>query len=318
MPCYEPIFGRLRQTPNGIKGRALFDKKDADMFYYSGKWPEHQRVIGFPAEMLLSVPFKCRKCYGCKKERARQWSIRCVHEASLYERNCFVTLTFNNPALKERGHRSVDRADVQKFIKRLRKRFVGVKIRTYYAAEYGKIDRRPHYHILLFNIDFDDKVYLKKTDAGSVLYTSETLSQLWRYGYHSIGALTPESAAYCAQYTLNKMCPHELKKYGLRPEFQGFSNRPGLGKQWLEQNWKEVYPLDECVVDTYKQKPPEYYDRIFKTISEPILREVKAKRLEQAEKNKENSTYARLQVRLKIAIAKSKMFSRGAVTQAYA
>lgn len=318
MPCYEPIYGRLRQTPNGIKGRAYFDGKDADMFKYAGKFPENQRVVGFPAEMLLSIPFKCRKCYGCKKERARQWSLRCVHEASLYERNCFVTLTMSTDFIKSRGHWSVDRADVQKFLKRLRKRFKDVKIRVYYASEYGTRYKRPHYHILLFNVDFDDKVFLKKTQAGSILYTSPTLSELWQYGYHSIGEVTQQSAAYAAQYTMNKLCSHELKQYALKPEFQGFSNRPGLGRQWIENNWKEVYPFDSCVVDGYEQKPPEYYDKVFGIISPSILKEVKQERLDQAQWNAVHSTYARLQVRMKCAIARSNMFARGAVEQAYA
>ena len=41
----------------------------------------------------LKVP--CGQCIGCRLERSRQWAIRCMHEASLHDKNCFITLTFS-------------------------------------------------------------------------------------------------------------------------------------------------------------------------------------------------------------------------------
>ena len=35
----------------------------------------------------LTLP--CGNCIGCRLERSRQWAVRCMHEASLYEDNCF-------------------------------------------------------------------------------------------------------------------------------------------------------------------------------------------------------------------------------------
>lgn len=246
MPCYSPLYGRLHVTPNGVKGRPQFLKEDNDMFYFKGKFPQDQLVYHpvkgkTGAEVLKSCAFPCRKCFGCKKERARQWSIRCVHEASLHEKSSFVTLTFNDAALKARGHKSVSRRDVQLFIKRLRKFYSDVKIRVYYASEYGKKHFRPHYHILLFGVDFEDKKLLKSTAAGSKLYTSAILEKLWPFGYSSVGAVTQQSAAYVAQYTLGKVSTSTLDALGLTPEFQGFSNRP---RHW---SWMDRQVLEGCL-----------------------------------------------------------------------
>ena len=37
---------------------------------------------------------------GCRLERSRQWAVRCMHEASLYDFNSFVTLTYNDENLR--------------------------------------------------------------------------------------------------------------------------------------------------------------------------------------------------------------------------
>lgn len=93
--------------------------------------------------MALQVP--CGKCIGCKSDKAMMWSIRCYHEASLHERNAFVTLTYEDapPALVKE--------DLQKFFKRARHSF---DFRYFACGEYGEATHRPHYHALIFGQDF--------------------------------------------------------------------------------------------------------------------------------------------------------------------
>ena len=71
----------------------------------------------------------CGKCIGCRLAHSRQWAVRCVHEASLHDRNCFLTLTFDDDHLPASG--SVSVRDVQLFLKRLRKAlsYQNIKIR---------------------------------------------------------------------------------------------------------------------------------------------------------------------------------------------
>lgn len=60
-----------------------------------------------------SRPLACGQCIGCRLERARQWAVRIMHEASLYNVNSFVTLTYANAPV------SLVHRDYQLFQKRL-------------------------------------------------------------------------------------------------------------------------------------------------------------------------------------------------------
>lgn len=80
----------------------------------------------------------------------------------------------------------------------------------------------------------------------------------------------------------------------------------------METNWKEVYSSDSLVVAGFEQKPPTYYDRVMSDISLPTLNYVKSQRMLKALQLRDDSTYDRLQVRLKVQVAKSSLFARGA------
>ena len=121
-------------------------------------------------------PVSCGQCYGCRLERSRQWAVRCMHEAQLYDFNSFITLTYRSDTF------SLDYTDYQLFMKRLRARFDHARIRFYMCGEYGDINGRAHFHACLFNFRFPDLVYYKKTASGAKLYTSQILEDLWGHG----------------------------------------------------------------------------------------------------------------------------------------
>ena len=97
----------------------------------------------------------------------------------MYEDNAFVTLTFRNEDLPD--DRSVQKHHLQNFIKRLRKAHDGRTIRYFACGEYGAVHSRPHYHALLFNIDFRDKRQHALRN-GNITYRSEELERLWPSG----------------------------------------------------------------------------------------------------------------------------------------
>ena len=86
-----------------------------------------------------------------------------MHEASLHERNCFLTLTFDDLHLPASG--SVNVRDVQLFLKRFRKALTyrNMKIRFFACGEYGDKNLRPHYHLIIFGYDFADDRCLRTT-----------------------------------------------------------------------------------------------------------------------------------------------------------
>lgn len=229
MPCYHPItawraHGECRKDVGAKHGYV---------------WPlTFNRNYGVPGTEK-QVP--CGQCIGCRLEHSRMWAVRCVHEASQYKNNVFITLTFNDENLPPTG--SIDVRDLQLFFKRLRKKSSS-SIRYFAAGEYGTLLSRPHYHAILFSVDFPDKYPWMKNN-GQLYYRSSMLEKLWPFGYSSIGSVTFESAAYVARYVLKKqkgMTDDELKLYynGRRPEFVVMSRRPGLGYDWISKYYRQV------------------------------------------------------------------------------
>lgn len=249
-----------------------------------------------PRDGFYDQPVKlpCGQCIGCRLERSRQWAIRCSHEASLYDLNCFITLTYSDEHLP--ANRSLDYEAPVLFMKRLRERF-GSGIRSYGCAEYGEKFGRPHYHLCLFNFDFPDK-RLWRNDRGHKLYTSEALSELWRFGFSSVGSVTFESAAYVARYVTKKVTGKlEEGHYGDRKPERSIcvSRRPGIGKGWFDKFGKDAYTRDFVILRGRKCRPPKYYDSQFEIAypSDFCLIKRKRKRSAMIAAAKEAAEYSR-------------------------
>lgn len=240
-----------------------------------------------------------------------------MHEAQLYAHNCFVTLTFDDEHLPEDF--SINVRDWQLFMKKLRFAYSGKKIRFYSCGEYGDQNLRPHYHGLLFNHDFADREFYKKTPTGDSLYTSKALSKIWPQGLAILGDVTFESAAYVARYVMKKQTGehaswHYLREHPLtklyhfvRPEFQLCSRRPGLGAPWLERFKADTYPDDFVLSRGRKMKPPRFYDS---KLTEEELEALKRRRKKSGLRQKEHQTPERLRVRATVRDAKISQLKR--------
>ena len=236
--------------------------------------PSGRRSVLFsPAGAIphKQVQVPCGQCIGCRLERSRQWAVRIVHEAQMHERNCFITLTYDNAHYPVNG--SLDVRHFQLFMKRLRKAY-GAGIRFFHCGEYGEELGRPHYHALLFGLDFMDRRMVN----GSGVARSEELSKLWTDGFSTVGTVTPSSAQYVAQYCTKIVTGKKKAEwYGDRlPEFAIMSRRPGLGMGWLEKYGDVLFERDFVVVDGGKKLPiPRFYLDKFPV---DVLEEVKLKR----------------------------------------
>lgn len=109
----------------------------------------------------------CGNCIECQMLYSSTWAFRIGLEAQLYEHNCFITLTYNEDNRPKDDHLS--KRDLQLFLKRLRKHFNNKKIRFFACGEYGDKKGRPHYHIILFNCNFED-MYFFSYDNKKMLY----------------------------------------------------------------------------------------------------------------------------------------------------
>lgn len=237
--------------------------------------------------------------------------MRCVHEASLHQENCFLTLTYDNEHCPQ--NMSLNKRDWQLFMKRLRKDEPDTPIRYYMCGEYGDQYQRPHYHACIFGYSFPDKTFYKYTGESSEhsLYTSDQLDHLWGHGIATIGELTFETAAYTARYVMKKVNGQDAEEHyqGRMPEFTLMSRRPGIGKGWFDKYSSDVYPHDFTVLNNKKLKPPKAYDVYYEQAGGD-LESLKLKRKEHAELHSDNNTPERLKVREEIQQRKLERLKR--------
>jgi hypothetical protein len=325
MPCYHPL--KAWSIGDGVPKKTLVFKD-----------PGGGDKINIP----------CGHCIGCRKENARQWAVRCTHEAQMHIDNCFLTLTYA-PEHLPKGDTLV-KQDLVKFIKRLRDKLNYKKIRYFACGEYGDNGDRPHYHILLFGHDFADKQAWKYENDGTPRYfISKELEKLWGKGFCIIAPVTFETAQYVAGYVIKKrgrrfleskqrfvqvvdyetgeLITHALKYYQrynpvtgeiweVEPEYVTMSRGNaqtgpnGIGIEWIEKFGSD-YLIDGTVhIQGRKQGSTRYYDAILERDYAERFAEIKAQREEFAKENQEEYTRERLEQKEKCAKARLDRLSR--------
>lgn len=294
MACFHPITGY--RTP---EGKVTFD-----------------RQIGY---VDRPVTVACGRCRGCRLEKSRQWAVRCWHEAATHERNTFVTLTYDNAHLPE--NQSIDVAHWQKFARRIRKK--KGPFRFFHCGEYGDLWGRPHYHAIMFGMDFQGDRVPWKMKNDQQLWVSQELEELWGLGRTVIGEVTFKSAAYVARYIMKKITGEVAEahytwvdeqtgeEHTRKPEYTTMSRRPGIAKEWIDKYGKEVYNADSVIVNGREARPPKYYDGQYELIDKDQMDSVKLKRRRKAQERAWDNTPERLRVREKVTEAKQRSWGRG-------
>lgn len=275
--------------------------------YWTGRFTENgKREYTFNAnkgysDMSIQVP--CGQCIGCRLDKSRQNGLRIMDEASQFEHNCFLTLTVGDKYLDEVfPNGDLRKLPFQNFAKRFRKRFRGLQrvpvpdwwstatrgawnefpIRIVYCGEYGDENGRPHYHAAVMNFDFPDKQLYKTSDAGSNLYLSESLTELWPYGMCDIGELNFKSAFYLSRYVLKKQGKQQVDYVdGVihAPPFVVYPARFGVGRLWYDKYKSDLYGLDAHYCDGRLYKVPRFYDKKYALTDPDDMIKIKRDRL---------------------------------------
>lgn len=240
------------------------------------------------------IEIPCGKCIECRLAYSRQWAERMMLEAQQYVENYFVTLTYADVFLKwssDGYYPTLCKSDVQGFMKRLREAVAPRKIRFYAAGEYGDRTKRPHYHLILFNLHLDDLKIIGYSGKYP-LYNSELLSSKWTFGHVVVSPVSWDTCAYTARYVIKKQKGFNNALYdelGIEREFCLMSRRPGLARQYFDENYKKIYECDEVIFGAkdggHKIKPPRYFDKCLERIDEvwySIIKEQRRKVAEQA------------------------------------
>lgn len=290
MPCFSPITGY-----QPVEGGRLH-------------WVERKDS--------RPVQISCGHCIGCRIKRQREWTVRIMCESKMHRDSMFLLLSYDNEH-KPRDNGLCYR-DVQLFLKRTRQE-LDFPIRYFVCGEYGEKTLRPHYHMCLFGWRPDDAHRVSGVYSKHDIYSSPTLQRLWGKGKTDFGAITPQSAAYTASYVLKKWNgPDTEGRYErvtedgeirvVEREFARMSLKPGIGAEWFKKYHPEV--MDSGwdavrLIDGFKPIP-KYFQTLYESISDLGHDEFMARMQELHEKNRWNSTPARLAVREECTAAQMK------------
>lgn len=220
------------------------------------------------------IPLPCGKCLACRLNKGKEWAVRCVLEASLYDNNYFVTLTYDDqflPASKEAARR-----DIQLFFKRLRQSVPG--LRYFGCCEKGSHTKRFHHHIILFNCDLPDYRPLHRNINGGYLFDSKLVREAWSKGFITIGEVNYTTCGYVAQYASKKVFNDD------KDEFIYMSTKPGIGSAWLEKHY-EIFKHDSIFGKfgfSNAVKIPRYFEKCYELINPEALSVLKGKRLDKS------------------------------------
>lgn len=189
------------------------------------------------------------------------WSFRLRKELDVSSSADFITLTYSERTLPFNcsGEVTLVKRHLQLFLKRLRKqqsKYTGGKIRYYGVGEYGTLTDRPHYHLLLFNLD-----------------SRTSPERSWNYGHIHHGRVSDASIHYVTKYHVNVVKDPESTR---QVEFSSMSRRPGLGYNYVEKviNWHRDNDYTHVVNNGYKQAMPRYYrEKIFSKMERALQSE---------------------------------------------
>lgn len=172
---------------------------------------------------ILTLP--CGKCLACRKERARQWSIRLSHHLLYNPDAIFVTLTYNELTCPE----TLEKRHYQLFLKRLRKKFSHLKLKYYGCGEYGTNTHRPHWHILIFGLPIGI-MKLERAGFTEGKWSSAIIKELWPFGHNVTGTVNEKSISYVTGYLLKEKDPKR------RIQFQS----QALGESFIYDNEQRI------------------------------------------------------------------------------
>lgn len=145
-------------------------------------------VQGFPIG-------RCRRCSGCLRHKADEWTRRALVEIALAEKTFFVTLTFRSDTLgKGAAPEAAAYAEIQKYLKKVRKH--GHSIRYLCSSETGERNGRLHYHLLVHGPGALSGKHLRSKWSGGISH-----ARLVRESVIAGSKATPAAVAqYVAKY----------------------------------------------------------------------------------------------------------------------
>lgn len=226
---------------------------------------------------MEGVKLPCGKCPECLKRRASGWSYRLRKQGDVSTSALFVTLTFGNGMCpkSKKGYNTLVKKDdetqpyerkdgtigfkthplsIPAFIKRLRTIQGEPNIKYYAVGEYGTENERPHYHLILFNSNYDAVLRVWSLDGKPI-------------GQVHFGDVNGASIGYVLKYMTK---PSKIPKHKNDDRMKEFSlMSKGLGANYITEKMKQWHKASPdrmyiTIEDGKKISMPRYYkDKIY-------------------------------------------------------
>lgn len=301
MACNHPLFSYWRTDIDGSRDK-VFERDHSKPFVQKD---------GHLYSEKIELP--CGQCAACRLEYSRQWAVRCVLEASQWQHNYFVTLTYNDWHVPYNKFEAFDYytgevyddialtlvpKDLQDFMKRLRinfkRHYNHEGIRFYACGEYGSDTKRPHYHLCLFNCPIPDLQLEANNFRGDCYYSSSFIEKAWSdrfgdlIGFVTVADLNFDTCAYVARYMMKKhkgQTADYYKIHHIAPEFSRMSRDPGIARDYYDKNKEKIYSYDQIIITgsdgkAKRVRPPRYYDQLYDIFSPEDFDSIKQRRID--------------------------------------
>lgn len=288
MTCYHPLI-RLEERSRYVTAKDGHKYHKATVV--SPETGELDKLVDTQKYKIQQIP--CGQCIGCRLDYSKEWANRGYLESLYWDNNYFITLTYDDDHINindyvedEEGFTYTNDGewggtlipkDLQLFIKRLRKYMKthhdNDNIRYMACGEYGGQTARPHYHLIVFNLNLPtESFYNPRIINKNYYYQNSVIEKCWKYGFSNICPSNWNTIGYVARYITKKINGKESDQYyaekGQVKEFFRVSLKPAIGEQYYRDHWQEIYERDEIIIvnraGAVASKPPKYFDELFK------------------------------------------------------
>lgn len=345
MACFQPNILLVQHIPNEPKGKNLKfinsrNRNFAGYEYYERLNRKLQKLdIGLGYKEYMKVP--CGSCEGCQEAYSKEWAVRCLLESQKYKHNYFITLTYDEYNVP-RDDEIVDKKTGEvyqndnwlqghlvpehwsKFEKDLRRYFEyhynHTGIRFYACGEYGGQTHRPHYHAVIMNLPIPlEELKIHSMSNGNPIFECPIIEKIWGKGFISLAEVNWDTCAYVARYVMKKQKGAKTREQyfenGQTPEFVRMSRMPGIGKDFYDANFQDIYSHDEIIIKGHREKiqpvkPPKYFDKLFDKEHHDLMEKIKNTRKEIA-KNENNNKNRQSSMKEKDRLESERLIKKG-------
>lgn len=206
-----------------------------------------------PRKFPMGLKVPCGRCMACRVSRREEWILRLTHELESWSSCIFLTLTYDDEHLPP--NKSLVKRDVQLFLKKLRRAIHPRKVKYFCTGEYGDEKKRPHYHLIIFGLD-----YCSKEDR-EIIKQSWDLCDWDSLRSRPFGDVSHASIRYVVDYLEKTILGDQAndvydKTKRARP-FQLVSK--GFGFEWAKKHYEELIKDTNIYVKGIPRPAPRYY-----------------------------------------------------------